>query len=90
MRRQKYQIGKTTKETRAEFMDKRRIREDIWLKILTDKKLTLGQIPGFIRRNDYDEVERSLYPEKELGKIVTRNYNFRFCVEPFKIEIPIQ
>lgn len=66
---------------------KRRIKRDVWLKILSDLKGTLREIPGFISFKEYDEIEKSLYPDVELGKIVTRHYNFRFCIEPFKIEV---
>lgn len=62
------------------------MKQDIWIKILKDKRDSLLEIPGFMCREIYDGIERGLYPSKEIGKIVTKNYNFRFCQEDFKIE----
>jgi len=64
----------------------KRERETIWLKILIDKRDSLFEIPGFIPNWSYDEIERSLYRDQEIGKIETQHYNFRFYAEPFKIE----
>lgn len=62
------------------------MKKDIWVKILTDKRDALYEIPNFIPTKCYDELEQSIYSGMELGKIETHSYNFRFAFEHFRIE----
>lgn len=57
---------------------------DIYIKVQPQDEESLLEIPHFICNWEYSQHERAHYP-KELGKIVTQNYNFRFYKETPKV-----